>query len=202
MMNGKLYELKGNMAQLHDMLRDAESNSEMVAMIQDTIEATEESIGEEIEGLIAMQREFEGNAEMLKREEKMFAERKKHFEEKAAGVKAFVEMLMKDVGCDHKNKKSIETKFGKLAFQKNPARLVVTDETKIPMQYEIIQNPKYDMKALMNDIKDKTKAKEMQPKIVRGKEVMKEVVVDVDVVDLTETHGVKIINDESHLRIR
>lgn len=202
MMNGKLYELKGNMAQLHDMLRDAEDNAAIVQMIQDTIEATEESIGEEMEGLISMQREFEGNAEMLKREEKMFAERRKHFEEKAVNVKAFVEMLMKDIGCDHKNKKSVETKFGKLAFQKNPARLVVTDATKIPMQYEIIQDPKFDMKALMNDIKDKTKTTETQVKTVRGKEKEVEVKVDVDIVDLTETHGVKIVNDESHLRIR
>jgi hypothetical protein len=110
----------------------------------------------------------------------------------------FIAQILKQVGVDHKNKKKIETRFGNVGFQKNPPRLEVLDKSKIPMEYEVIQEPVYDLKKLLADYKDQVKIESitLTPK---GKE--KKVVEDLD-EKVFEELGIKIINNESHLRVR
>ena len=194
----ELYQLTGNLANLRQMIAEAESPEQVAELLKDTIEATEESIGEEIEGLIALQREYESAAERFKAEKDYFAKKQSEQNHKAETLKKFIMDTLHYVGLDHKNKKKLETKFGNVGFQKNPPRLEVLDKSKIPMEYEIIPEPQYDLKQLLADYKDRVKVeKEVEGK--NGK--MKKVVEDIDEVIL-EDLGIKIVNNEAHLRIR
>jgi hypothetical protein len=69
----ELYTLAGTLDQLKTMISNADNPEEVAAMLADTIEATEESIGEEIEGLMAIQREHEAEALKFKNEKDYFA---------------------------------------------------------------------------------------------------------------------------------
>jgi hypothetical protein len=194
----ELYTLTGNLAALKRMIAEAENPETVQDLLKDTIEATEDSIGEEIEGLLAMQREYEAEALKFKNEKDFFAAKQSANDKKAETIKKFVAETLKFVGLDHKNKKKIETKFGNVGFQKNAARLEVVDASKIPMEYEIIPEPQYDLKKLLADHKDKVKiVKEVEG--AKGK--MKKVTEDIDELELPEL-GIKIVNNESHLRIR
>lgn len=196
-MTQTLYNLTGTLAEMKRLIENADNPETVEFLLKDTIEATEESIGEEIEAMIAIMREHEAEAEKFKREKDYFAAKESENKRKAETVKKFIADTMKMVGFDHKNKKKLETKFGKVGFQKNNPRLEVLDKSKIPMQYEIIPEPQYDLKQLLADYKDRVKLEtEVE---VKGK--VKKVVEDIDVVELPDL-GIKIINNESHFRIR
>lgn len=179
----ELYILTGNLAELKNMILEAENPQEVEQLLADTIQATEESISAELEALIAIQREHEAEALKFKTEKDYFAKKQSENEHKADAVKKYIGQALAMVGADFKNKKKIETKFGKVGFQKNPPSIVVTDSMNIPMEFEKIVEPQYDMKALMAHIKE-----------AHG--------INGDEDDFTEMYGVKIVNNSAHVRIR
>jgi Siphovirus Gp157 len=191
----ELYKLTGQLGQLKDMIAFAENKEEMEKMLEDTIEATEETIGEEVEGLIAIQREYEAEAEKFKREKEYFDKKERELKAKAETVKAFMAQTLAFMGIDHKNKRKITTKFGNVGFQKNPPQLEIVDESKIPMEYEIIPQPEFDKKSMLADLKDRLTYEEQE----EGKK--KPTKKQLDEL-LIEEWGVKLVNNNSHLRIR
>ena len=52
------------------------------------------------------------------------------------------------------DKKKFKTDFHSYSIQKNAPSLVIIDESKIPDTYIIQQDPKFDRKALLADVKE------------------------------------------------
>lgn len=191
----KLYQINENMAQIEEYIESAENPEEMERLMNDTIEANEEQAVEIIESLQAMERNYSAEAEKFKNEEQFFKQRKLEQQKRADKINKFVAETLAGLGYDHKNKKKIETKFGKTGFRKNPPKLEITDKSKIPMKYEIIPEPTYDTKKMLNDYKEELKYEEENEK---GKAVKKQ----KDELDYTEEYGFRIINNSSSLSTR
>lgn len=136
----KIYEITGAFLELLEMASDENMDQQMIA---DTLESVEFEFEDKADGYAKVIRSIEGDVEALDKEIKRLQDRKKTMENNIKNIKANLENAMRVTG---------KTKFKTLQFsfgiQKNPASVVIDDETKIPKEYLIAQEPKLDKKAI------------------------------------------------------
>lgn len=136
----KLYEL----AESYEMLLDMIDNQDIsVEDVQDTLDALEDSIGDKLENIVKIIRMTEGNIELFKAEEKRIQARRRTMENKVDSLKNYMQSTMIRLGM-----KKVETGTFKIRLQKNPDNISILDESKIPKDFYVKQEPKLDKTAL------------------------------------------------------
>lgn len=140
-----LYELK---RQYHDVLElevgSKEDADAMIALLdeaEDEIEVKIAKIGHVIVTL-----DYEAKA--IREEEKVLAERRRVRENKIARLKSYLYDTMKDVGLE-----KVEQIDRTVRIQKNPPSLKILDESAIPAEYWVPQDPKLDLASLKEWVK-------------------------------------------------
>lgn len=142
----KLYEITGEFLELLEMASEETIDQKMIA---DTLESVEFEFEEKADGYAKVVKSLDGEVEALDKEIKRLTERKNTIKNNITSIKKNLENAMLVTG---------KTKFKTLLFnygiQKNPASVVVEDETKIPQEYLIPQEPKLDKKSLAAYLKE------------------------------------------------
>ena len=142
----KLYEITGALLELLEMATEQELDQKT---INDTMEVMEFEFEEKADGYAKVIKALEGDVDSLDKEIKRLTERKNTVKNNIASIKRNLEGAMITTG---------KTKFKTLLFnfgiQKNPASVVIDDESQIPEEYLVVQEPKVDKTGLKNFLKD------------------------------------------------
>ena len=142
----KLYEITGALLELLEMATEQELDQKT---INDTMEVMEFEFEEKADGYAKVIKTLEGNVDSLDKEIERLTKRKNTVKNNIASIKRNLEGAMITTG---------KTKFKTLLFnfgiQKNPASVVIDDESQIPEEYLVAQEPKVDKTGLKNFLKD------------------------------------------------
>lgn len=140
-----MYELTGDYSAVLAMASDPEIDPQAIT---DTLEAINAEIEIKAENTAIIISELEAEYNKLKTEESRLAARRKAIETNAARLKDGLYNAMKTTG-----KEKFKTTLFSFNIQKNPVKLVIDDESKVPKKYYIPQPPKIDAAKLKEDLK-------------------------------------------------
>ncbi len=141
----KLYELTGNYLILQQMLEEAEDQQ----AILDTIESIEAAIEEKADNYARIIRNLEVDVAGIKAEEQRLADKRRTLENNIKWLKNNLEEVMKSTG-----KTKFKTTLFSFGIQKNPPSVEILDESKVPEEFLIPQNPVVDKKAILAALKE------------------------------------------------
>lgn len=148
MNNLALYELSQNYIQALDFLTDPEADFPIEA-INDTLEGMSGALEDKAVNVAKFLRNMEATAEAIKAAEADMAKRRRALENRVKWLKDYLKGSMEYTGIS-----KIECPFFKLAIQKNPDAVNVTDEDAIPAQFkEQVISWKIDKTAIKAAIK-------------------------------------------------
>lgn len=140
-----LYELTSEYMELLAMLEDPDTDE---AVILDTLEGVDGELEEKADGYARVMRQMDADAKAIKAEEERLYNRRKSLENRSAWLKGRLQNAMEMTG-----KTKIKTELFSFGIQKNPASVVIDDETMIPGDYLIPQAPKIDKTAIKDALK-------------------------------------------------
>ena len=142
----KLYEITGALLELLEMAEEKDLDQQT---INDTMEAVELEFEEKADGYAKIIKTLEGDVDSLDKEIKRLTGRKNTVKNNIVSIKNNLENAMLVTG---------KTKFKTLLFnfgiQKNPASVVIDDESQIPQEYLVPQEPKVDKAAIKDYLKE------------------------------------------------
>lgn len=142
----KLYEIVGAFKELLEMASEENMDQKLIS---DTLEGIEFEFEEKADGYAKVVKMLEGDVEAIDKEIKRLTEKKNTIKNNISGIKKNLENAMLITG---------KTKFKTLLFgyniQKNPASVSIDDETLIPKDFWIEQEPKLDKKSLAAFLKE------------------------------------------------
>lgn len=142
----KLYEIVGAFKELLEMASEENMDQKLIS---DTLEGVEFEFEEKADGYAKVVKMLEGDVEAIDKEIKRLTEKKNTIKNNISGIKKNLENAMITTG---------KTKFKTLLFgyniQKNPASVSIDDETLIPKDFWIEQEPKLDKKSLAAFLKE------------------------------------------------
>ena len=142
----KLYELTENYRNLQDLLDNPEIDQSIITVALDEVGGNIEEKSENIAKLI---KSFEVDINGFKDEEKRLAAKRKSLEIRVKSLKEYIESAMKVTG-----KKKIKGQLFTFSIQKNPPSVKITDNTLIPKEYYIQQEPLLDKKTVLAELKN------------------------------------------------
>ena len=140
-----MYDLTADYMAVLQMATDPDIDPEAIA---DTLEAIGGEIEIKAENTAKVLKELEAEAAKLKAEAERLDARRKSIETNVKSIKARLYDAMKLTG-----KEKFKTTLFSFNIQKNPVKLVIDDETKIPKKYFVPQPPKLDATKLKEDLK-------------------------------------------------
>jgi DNA repair exonuclease SbcCD ATPase subunit len=138
-----LYELSSAYQQIQSMIEDGQDG------LSDTLESLNDAIEDKAVGYAKVMKNLEAQAKAIKDEEDRLADRRRSLESNVKRLKESLEQAMIDV-----NMKKIKTELFSFNIQKNPPSVDVLNESAIPNNYFIPQDPKLDKKAILADLKN------------------------------------------------
>lgn len=141
-----LYELSQEYLNLLTLAEDPDVDPEILA---DTMEGIDGEIEDKADGYARIIRQMEADAAALKAEADRITNRRRTIENNIRTMKNRLEDAMIATG-----KVKFKTELFSFGIQKNPARVVIDDPTKIPAGFLIPQEPKIDTAAIKNSLKD------------------------------------------------
>lgn len=141
-----LYELSQEYLTLLTLAEDPDVDPEILA---DTMEGIDGEIEDKADGYARIIRQMEADAAALKAEADRITNRRRTIENNIRTMKNRLEDAMIATG-----KVKFKTELFSFGIQKNPARVVIDDPTKIPAGFLIPQEPKIDTAAIKNSLKD------------------------------------------------
>lgn len=141
-----LYELSDEMRQLYEMMEDPDVDEEVLL---DTMEGVEAELHDKADGYVFVMKELEADAEKIDKEIKRLQAMKKRAENGVARLKTRLQMAMEYCG-----ESKFETKLFKFSIRNNPPAVVIDDESKIPFEFWVPQDPVVDKKAIKEFLKD------------------------------------------------
>ncbi len=141
-----LYELTGEMLSLMDMVSDPDVDEQTLA---DTMESLNYEIEEKADGYAKIIQSLKAQVEGLKGEIERLQNRKRTIESNIDRLKLNLEGSMRAIG-----KTKFKTDLFSFGIQKNPASVNIIDESKIPKEYLIPQEPKIDKKGIIDFVKE------------------------------------------------
>ncbi|MBQ3394232.1 MAG: siphovirus Gp157 family protein [Oscillospiraceae bacterium] len=141
-----LYELTGQLLALQEMMGDPDVDPQTVS---DTMEAIDMEFSDKADGYAMVDRNLAASEEALKNEIERLTARKRAIENNRKHLKESLENAMRAVG-----KTKFKTDLFSFGIQKNPASVNIIDETKVPDEYLIKQEPKIDKKAIIAFVKE------------------------------------------------
>lgn len=127
-MNTSLYVLAREYQEAADKLSDSDFDAQT---IKDTLEGFSGDLEAKAKNVAMFIRNLEASAEQIKLAEKAMADRRKAIENKAQAVKDYLFNNMKIA-----NISKIECEYFALTIKKNPPKLVIDDESKIPDEFK------------------------------------------------------------------
>ncbi|WP_142414417.1 siphovirus Gp157 family protein [Hathewaya massiliensis] len=140
-----LYELTENYLNLQELIDNPEVPQ---GMINKALDEVGEAIEEKAENIAKLIKTNEVYINGFKEEEKRIAEKRKAMEAKNKGLKTYLENCMREV-----NKLKFKGKLFSFNIQNNAPSVKYVDETKIPKDYYVEQDPVLDRKALLEALK-------------------------------------------------
>ena len=141
-----LYELTGELLALQDMMGDPDVDEQTLS---DTMGAIDMEFSDKADGYAMVDRNLAATEEGLKKEIDRLNARKKAIENNRKRLKDSLEQAMRAVG-----KTKFKTDLFSFGIQKNPASVNILDESKIPSEYLIAQEPKIDKKGIIAFVKE------------------------------------------------
>jgi hypothetical protein len=135
-----LYDLTGEWLELYDMADDPEMDADMWF---DTIEGLEGEIEDKADGYAKVIAQLNADAAAIKAEEERLYGRRKTIENRVASMKSRLQQMMELTG-----KTKFKTTLYSFGIQKNPASVVIDDESKVPAEFWIAQDPKLNKSAI------------------------------------------------------
>ena len=135
-----LYELTSEYLDLLAMLEDPDVDEDL---INDTLEGIDGELEAKADGYARVMRQMDADAKAIKAEEERLANRRKSLENRSAALKSRLQQMMELTG-----KTKFKTALYSFNIAKNPASVVIDDESKIPAEYWIAQDPKLNKSAL------------------------------------------------------
>lgn len=145
-----LYELSSEYMQLLEMMEDPDVDEEVLA---DTLEGIGGELELKADGYARIMRQMDADAKAIKAEEERLYARRKSLENRSAWLKQRLQDVMELTG-----KTKFKTELFSFGIQKNPARVVIDDPSRIYEDYLIEQEPKVDTVAIRNALKDPEEA--------------------------------------------
>ena len=142
----KLYEITGEILELLTMAEDLELDQKM---IQDTMEGLDFEFEEKAEAYAKIIKTLEMDITGLDTEIQRMIKRKATIKNNIDRLKRSLEGAMIATG-----KRKFKTPLFGFGIQKNPPSLNVLDESKIPEEFWIEQQPKLDKKAVLAYVKE------------------------------------------------
>lgn len=140
-----MYELTADYMAVLQLATDPDFDPDVIA---DTLEAIDGEIEIKAENTAKVLKELEAEAAKLKVETERLEARKKSIENNVKAIKGRLYDAMKATG-----KEKFKTTLFSFNIQKNPVKLVIDDETKIPKKYFVPQPAKLDAAKLKEDLK-------------------------------------------------
>lgn len=122
-----IYDLTNEYTALLDMLEDPDVDPEV---LQDTMEAIGGEIEDKADSYAKVMKVLEGDVNTLDAEIKRLGTKKQTLKNNIDRMKNTLEMAMR--ACE---KPKFKTTLFSFSIQKNPARVVISDESKIPAAY-------------------------------------------------------------------
>lgn len=151
-----LYELTGAWLDLYNMADDPDMDADVQTWF-DTMEGLDGEIEDKADGYAKVIAQLNADAAAIKAEEDRLYSRREAIENRVKGMKESLQRMMELTG---------KTKFKTLLYsyniQKNPASVVIDDETKVPNEFWIAQEPKLDKKGLIDWLKGLDEADECE----------------------------------------
>ena len=142
----KLYEITGEILELLTMAEDLELDQKM---IRDTMEGLDFEFEEKAEAYAKIIKTLEMDIAGLDEEIQRMTKRKATIKNNIDRLKRSLEGAMIATG-----KRKFKTPLFGFGIQKNPPSLNVLDESKIPEEFWIEQQPKLDKKAALAYVKE------------------------------------------------
>lgn len=142
----KLYEITGEILELLTMAEDLELDQKM---IRDTMEGLDFEFEEKAEAYAKIIKTLEMDIAGLDEEIRRMTKRKATIKNNIDRLKRSLEGAMIATG-----KRKFKTPLFGFGIQKNPPSLNVLDESKIPDEFWIEQQPKLDKKAALAYVKE------------------------------------------------
>ena len=135
-----LYEMTNEYIQVLEMAEDPDVDEQVIA---DTLDAIGGAIEEKADGYAKLIREMMARREAIKKEESRLSMMGTTIDNRIMFLKEHLETAMIVTG-----KTKFKTDLFSYSIQKNPPKVVIDDETKIPKGYWIPQQPKLDKDSL------------------------------------------------------
>ena len=142
----KLYEITGEILELLMMAEDSELDQKM---IRDTMEGLDFEFEEKAEAYAKVVKTLEMDIAGLDEEIQRMTKRKATIKNNIDRLKRSLEGAMIATG-----KRKFKTPLFGFGIQKNPPSLNILDESKVPAEFWIEQQPKLDKKAALAYIKE------------------------------------------------
>ena len=141
-----IFELTSEYLQLLDMLEDPDMDEQTIL---DTLEGVGGELEEKADGYARVMRQMDADAAAIRAEEERLHNRRKSLENRSAWLKERLQNVMEITG-----KKKFKTELFSFSIQKNPPRVVITDESRIGHDFKIPQPPKIDTKAIKDALNE------------------------------------------------
>lgn len=141
-----LYDYVGDYKMLQDLIDNETVTVEEVA---EALAVIEDNIGNKVQNISYLIKEFDAKANLFKEEEKRLKERKQTYENKVKSLKEYLLTSLEAVGLD-----KVEAGTFTVRKQKNPPSVKIIDENAIPEQYKIPQPNKIDTAKIKEDLKN------------------------------------------------
>jgi len=147
-----LYELTHNyinfLYSYEKMLESENVTEDDLQLLVDTLEAINDSIEVKTENIVKFLKNLEGDIEIFKIEEKRLQKKRKAKENTYNRLKKYLQDMLELADI-----KSVDTGLFKVRIQKSVPSVEVIDKNLIPETYKIAQEPKIDLRGLLEDLK-------------------------------------------------
>ena len=154
-----LFDLSTDYQQLYDLI--AEQEDEQV--LKDTLASINDAIEDKADGYVAVIKTLEGDNKAIDEEIKRLRQRKTSNQNGVKRLKESLQEVMEQTG-----KEKFKTALNSYSIANNPPSVDITDESLIPKQYYIEQQPKLDKKELLKVVKDGLEIKGVELKQSRS----------------------------------
>ncbi|MDS0981111.1 siphovirus Gp157 family protein [Staphylococcus hominis] len=154
-----LFDLSTDYKQLYDLIAEQEDEQ----ILKDTLASINDAIEDKADGYVAVIKTLEGDNKAIDEEIKRLRQRKTSNQNGVKRLKESLQEVMEQTG-----KEKFKTALNSYSIANNPPSLDITDESLIPKQYYIEQQPKLDKKELLKVVKDGLEIKGVELKQSRS----------------------------------
>ncbi|QGR79953.1 siphovirus Gp157 family protein [Staphylococcus hominis] len=154
-----LFDLSTDYQQLYDLIAEQEDEQ----ILKDTLASINDAIEDKADGYVAVIKTLEGDNKAIDEEIKRLRQRKTSNQNGVKRLKESLQEVMEQTG-----KEKFKTALNSYSISNNPPSLDITDESLIPKQYYIEQQPKLDKKELLKVVKDGLEIKGVELKQSRS----------------------------------